>query len=615
MIRRSIKKFILCVFVATVVCSCAAIQALALNIDSTDKYAWGENIGWINFGTTQGDVDVMLTSMDGYAWGENVGWISLNCSNTASCSTVNYGAALSGTTVSGYIWGENVGWISLNCSNTASCSTVNYGVSVDTSTGIFSGYAWGENVGWISFNCSNDATCTTVNYKVKTSASLSGGRIAHPPGGGSPTPTLTPTTTSSPTPSASATPSVTPTETPTPSLSVTPTPTLSGSPLPSFTPLPSGSVLPTPPVFPTPTASPPIVAPTQPPPEPFIPPVVELIDAITTAVEDTAQLLLGPVAQLITENCVGPLGTAACGATSVSTAAVGLAVAAAVAQNEVAATSFSMLQIVGLRKRAKVWGVVYDSASKRPIPLAKIELLDASGRVLETRFADRDGRYGFLTSPASLHQQELRVIVRVEKPGYRFPSTFSLTGTTDYVVYDNIYRGGEIVLQGDSLVRFNIPMDPTSKTRASWSGFGLGLIGTFGDRVLSLGFYIGIVVVPLNWWFAPTVKNIVIGAIFIVMNGIRMFALYRPYGATLDATTGKRLPFALVTLHDLQGTRLGFSVSDEHGRFILSGEQGKDYELIAYTPANVSPQRSIRLRVRGFRCWSTRAWVTADLRI
>ena len=59
-------------------------------IDSTYKYAYGENIGWLNFGTTEGNVHVTDTALTGYVWGENVGWISLNCSNTSFCGTVDY---------------------------------------------------------------------------------------------------------------------------------------------------------------------------------------------------------------------------------------------------------------------------------------------------------------------------------------------------------------------------------------------------------------------------------------------------------------------------------------------------------------------------------------------
>jgi hypothetical protein len=56
-------------------------------------------------------------------------------------------------------------------------------------------------------------------------------------------------------------------------------------------------------------------------------------------------------------------------------------------------------------------------------------------------------------------------------------------------------------------------------------------------------------------------------------------------------------------------------VSDEHGRFIISGEADKDYEVIAYTPANVLPQRMIQKRVRGLKRLSTQAWITENLKI
>src|SRR3989344_6491224 len=67
----------------------------AQNISSSDGYAWGENIGWINLGSTDGDVDVTATELNGYAWGENIGWISFNCSNDTSCATVDYKVATS----------------------------------------------------------------------------------------------------------------------------------------------------------------------------------------------------------------------------------------------------------------------------------------------------------------------------------------------------------------------------------------------------------------------------------------------------------------------------------------------------------------------------------------
>ena len=129
-------------------------------IDAGNRYAYSENLGWIDFGTTEGAVHVTDTALTGYAWGENVGWISLNCSNDSSCATVDYKVANNGTgTLSGYAWSENLGWIDFSPSGG--------GVTID-SAGDFQGSAWGENVGWITFNCAVTSSCGTVNYKVKT---------------------------------------------------------------------------------------------------------------------------------------------------------------------------------------------------------------------------------------------------------------------------------------------------------------------------------------------------------------------------------------------------------------------------------------------------------------
>src|SRR3989304_804962 len=116
------------------------IVALAENIDPDNngsQYAWGENVGWINFEPSQGPgVTVSDTAVSGYAWGENIGWINLN---PTTGGVVNDGNG----NLSGYAWGENVGWINFN--------PVGAGVKIDPATGVFSGMAWGENIGWINF--------------------------------------------------------------------------------------------------------------------------------------------------------------------------------------------------------------------------------------------------------------------------------------------------------------------------------------------------------------------------------------------------------------------------------------------------------------------------------
>jgi hypothetical protein len=110
-------------------------------IDSTYKYAWGENVGYIDFGSTAGNVHITDTALSGYAYGENIGWINL------STVTNNSEGILSG-----YAWGENVGWIDFSK------------VTIDTD-GIFSGSAYGENIGWITFGTTDNKVITDWRHE------------------------------------------------------------------------------------------------------------------------------------------------------------------------------------------------------------------------------------------------------------------------------------------------------------------------------------------------------------------------------------------------------------------------------------------------------------------
>jgi len=136
--------------------------AMAGNISSTDKYAWGANTGWNNFEPSNGGgVTVYDDHLEGYAWAENVGWIRLGTHTTGGAHTytnasqTTYGVNHDGSgNLSGYAWGVNVGWINFNPDDSQ--------VTVNTSTGDFDGYAWAENVGWVHFKNASPA------YKVST---------------------------------------------------------------------------------------------------------------------------------------------------------------------------------------------------------------------------------------------------------------------------------------------------------------------------------------------------------------------------------------------------------------------------------------------------------------
>lgn len=74
----------------------------------------------------------------------------------------------SGENMSGWAWSDNIGWISFNCTDTSSCSAVDYGVDIAIN-GDLSGYAWSDNIGWISFNSSDLSPCPSGACKAKLS--------------------------------------------------------------------------------------------------------------------------------------------------------------------------------------------------------------------------------------------------------------------------------------------------------------------------------------------------------------------------------------------------------------------------------------------------------------
>lgn len=168
------------------------------------QYAWGENMGWINFApTTNGAYEgltVTDTAVTGYAWSTQFGWINFSPTNSGQGVTNTSNGQLGGSA-----WVASLGWLSMD------------GVTIG-SDGVFTGTAGvqGSNVGRVSFDCANCHVAT--DWRPASARTQPQTPPAH--GGGSsqnvppppvtppvipPAPVVTPTTTPS-----SLTPSVPP---------------------------------------------------------------------------------------------------------------------------------------------------------------------------------------------------------------------------------------------------------------------------------------------------------------------------------------------------------------------------------------------------------------------
>ncbi len=137
----------------------AAAQAQQIN--PNHKFAWGENIGFLNFadaGSPQGSQGVVADThfLSGYVWGENIGWINLGGGQGPYANTtgLNFGVNRDAATghLSGYAWAENIGWINFSGGALANPAKP---ARIDSASRRFRGYAWGENVGWINLDDTN----------------------------------------------------------------------------------------------------------------------------------------------------------------------------------------------------------------------------------------------------------------------------------------------------------------------------------------------------------------------------------------------------------------------------------------------------------------------------
>ena len=161
--------------IATALLAALATNAMAQsNVDASNKFGWGENIGWTNWHDAgdpdgaQGAALVPLSApriMKGFVWCENVGWINLgdgdpaNGFQYANANGTDFGVNVAGNgNLSGFGWGENIGWVNFSGGALATPPQPARYVYAESR---FRGYIWGENIGWINLNDNTHYVGTT----------------------------------------------------------------------------------------------------------------------------------------------------------------------------------------------------------------------------------------------------------------------------------------------------------------------------------------------------------------------------------------------------------------------------------------------------------------------
>ncbi|NDE68404.1 hypothetical protein EB052_02235, partial [bacterium] len=229
-----------------------------------------------------------------------------------------------------------------------------------------------------------------------------------------------------------------------------------------------------------------------------------------------------------------------------------------------------LLSVLGLRKRYKPWGVVYDSITKQPLDPAYVSLLDEQGNEISTVITDINGRYGFLVEKPGTYT------IVANKTNYTFPST-RLGGQTSDELYPNLYHSEPITITADNMViDRNIPLDPVN---FDWNEFQKAKQGKFMnfysryDRAIArfntyffgVGFFISLLALV----YAPAPYNLLVFGFYIIVLLLRIFGLTpKTHGAIIEKATGKSLSFALIHIFSTTfNNEISTKVADANGRY------------------------------------------------
>lgn len=137
----------------------ASLAAAQSNVSDTERYAWGANIGWVDWRSSAATGAVFRSNIAaGYLYAANVGWIHLGDGTPASglfysnTSASDYGVNVDSTSnaaaliLKGYGYGANIGWISFDVQAQAGAANQ---PRIEKATGLLKGMAWGANIGWL----------------------------------------------------------------------------------------------------------------------------------------------------------------------------------------------------------------------------------------------------------------------------------------------------------------------------------------------------------------------------------------------------------------------------------------------------------------------------------
>lgn len=223
-----------------------------------------------------------------------------------------------------------------------------------------------------------------------------------------------------------------------------------------------------------------------------------------------------------------------------------------------------LLQFLGIKRKNKNWGVVYDSTTKEPLQLCIVRLFDAKTNILsQTAVTDAKGRFGLFTTVGKYY-------MTVTKPLFSFPSR-SLRGITYDIGYSSLYFGEKKFLSGRSIINFAVPLDKFSlkkKSRRTIIAIRSFLI-SLSTPVAILGALLSLAISIIN----PTILNYIVFTLYLIILFFKKLFVSppkKPSVKVIDYQNQKPIEKIAIEVFSKKYKKLVTTkISDKNGKFDL----------------------------------------------
>ena len=250
----------------------------------------------------------------------------------------------------------------------------------------------------------------------------------------------------------------------------------------------------------------------------------------------------------------------------------------------------AILGFLGLRRKHKPWGTVYDSVTKRPLDPAYV-VVKQDGKDIADAITDLDGRYGFLLPSG-------KYTIEAGKTHYSFPSKALARHDSDEL-YGNLYHGEQLLTASGEVITRNIPLDPEG---FDWNEFvkskqKLYRLYSRREKIKSIIFdvlyIVGFVFTLLATLLSPGTFNFVVLSLYIIIFLVQTYWRSSWRAVMIkDAESGEPYSFAIVRIFMSNlNQEVKRVVADEFGRFYMLVSPGDYYITIDAKQADGSYRR------------------------